>query len=162
METVEIQIYKFSELSDSAQTKAREWYLNNFDYPWFEEAVGSLKGFCEHFGVEVKNYEISPYCYSWVKTDAENRHFRGVTLKDAAKLEEKDLTGYCFDYSLTGEFYKVFKETGDALRAFNAAVDKWVKDVIADMEYHESDECMRETFNANDYYFDEDGRLFWK
>jgi len=160
METVEITIYSYPELSDRAQTRAREWYLNSFEYPWFDEALGSLKGFCAHFGVELKNYEISPYSYSWVKTNAENRHFRGYTLKEAQQLEDKDLTGYCFDYSLTGTFYKSFKETGCALLAFNEAVDKWLKDVISDIEYNESEEAMLETFEANGYQFDESGRLF--
>lgn len=160
METVEITIFDYSELSDSAKTRAREWYINSFDYPWFDEAKNSLEGFCKHFGVNVINYEISPYAHSWVKTNAENRHFRGVTLKDAEKLENQELTGYCFDYSLCGEFYKVFKETGDALAAFNAAVENWIVDVNKDMEWHESKECMLETFEANEYKFDEDGRLF--
>ena len=160
METVEINIYTYDELSDSAQTKVREWYLSSFDYPWFDEAIGSLKGFCAHFGVSVKDYEISPYSYSWVKTDANNSNFRGFTLKEAQKLEDKDLTGYCFDYSLTGHFYKVFKETGDSLYAFNQSVKNWIKDVIKDMEYHESEEAMKETIEANDYRFEESGRLF--
>lgn len=160
METVEMNIYTYEELDDHAQTTAREWYFNNFQYPWFDEAKGSLQGFCGLFGVSVKDYEISPYAYSWVKTDAENRHFRGFTLNQAKQMEEKDITGYCFDYSLTGHFYKVFKETGDALRAFNEAVENWVKDVIKDMEYHDSVEAMRETFEANDYRFDEFGRFF--
>jgi len=40
MKTVEIGVYQFDELSESAKEKAREWYRSGgFDYPWHEYTI---------------------------------------------------------------------------------------------------------------------------
>lgn len=50
--TKEITIYKYGELSESAQQKAREWYIEGMDYEWWEGVYESAKedgyekGFC--------------------------------------------------------------------------------------------------------------------
>ena len=49
--TIEVEIYKYGELSESAQQKAREWYIEGMDYEWWEGAYemaiedGKEKGF---------------------------------------------------------------------------------------------------------------------
>ena len=49
--TKEITIYKYGELSESAQQKAREWYLDGMDYDWWDSVYemagedGKEKGF---------------------------------------------------------------------------------------------------------------------
>jgi hypothetical protein len=49
--TIEVEIYKYGELSEQAQQKAREWYLEGMDYDWwdsvYEMAIedGKEKGF---------------------------------------------------------------------------------------------------------------------
>lgn len=49
--TIEVEVYKYGELSESAQQKAREWYLEGMDYEWwdsvYEMAIedGKEKGF---------------------------------------------------------------------------------------------------------------------
>jgi hypothetical protein len=51
MKTIEVEVYKYGELSESAQQKAREWYLESMDYDWwdsvYEMAIedGKEKGF---------------------------------------------------------------------------------------------------------------------
>lgn len=48
---IEVEIYKYGELSESAQQKAREWYIEGMDYEWWEGAYemaiedGKEKGF---------------------------------------------------------------------------------------------------------------------
>jgi hypothetical protein len=49
--TIEVEVYKYGELSESAQQKAREWYLEGMDYEWWEGVYemaiedGKEKGF---------------------------------------------------------------------------------------------------------------------
>ena len=49
--TIEVEVFKYDELSDSAKQKAREWYLEGMDYDWwdstYEMAIedGKEKGF---------------------------------------------------------------------------------------------------------------------
>ena len=51
MKTIEVEVYKYGELSEQAQQKAREWYLESMDYEWwdsvYEMAIedGKEKGF---------------------------------------------------------------------------------------------------------------------
>jgi hypothetical protein len=48
---IEVEVFKYGELSESAQQKAREWYLESMDYDWwdsvYEMAIedGKEKGF---------------------------------------------------------------------------------------------------------------------
>jgi hypothetical protein len=51
MKTIEVEIYKYAELTPQAQQKARDWYLESMDYEWWEGTYemaiedGKEKGF---------------------------------------------------------------------------------------------------------------------
>jgi hypothetical protein len=68
-------------------------------------------------------------------------------------------TGYYLDCDLWITFYDVFKASGDAKAAFEAAIDTWVRQIVADMEYQESDEAIAEMLSINDYEFLESGGI---
>lgn len=59
MTTIEVNLYHYSELSDQAKEKVREWWNDgNPDAQMeVEEASGALTKFCEQFGVNLKNWE---------------------------------------------------------------------------------------------------------
>ena len=52
MKTIEVEVYKWEELSQTAQQKAREWYIEGMDYEWWEGVYEMAKedgyelGFC--------------------------------------------------------------------------------------------------------------------
>lgn len=153
-----INIYTFDELSDHAKDKAREWFKGASDYWGVDDGIDSIKAFCNHYGVKVTDYELSTCSYSYIDTDIENRHLRGVTLKQVEK--EKDLmpTGYCVDCDLFITMYESMRDNGgNALQAFKDAVEAGKKSIISDMEYQESDEYADETIEANGYEFLENG-----
>lgn len=160
MQTISVDIYTFDELDAAGQERAiRDWRASGTEYFWLDESIDSLKAFCGHFGVKIKDYSIGAWGYSYVTTDANNRHFRGRKLRD---FDADNMpTGYCGDYPLWNTFYKVFKASGDALRAFNDAIDEWVSDTVRDMEYQESDEYIAEHLSANDYRYTADGRVYY-
>ena len=158
MRTETITLYQFDELSDEAKAKALEWLQQAYDYPWFDEAMDSCKAFCSIFGVSVKNWSLGGYQYSFVDTDASPRHFRGFTLKEALRLTDSSLTGYCLDYDLTNAFYESFKNSGDAYEAFTDALQAFCLAVEKDLEYCFSDEALAEWGQCNDYEFLESGK----
>jgi hypothetical protein len=51
MKTIEVEVFKYAELSDSAKQKARDWYIEGMDYEWWEgvhemaKEDGKEKGF---------------------------------------------------------------------------------------------------------------------
>lgn len=157
MRTIEQVIYKYSELEGSAKQSAREWFSQD-GYTWIDEGIDSIKAFCDHFGVTLKDYSISPYSYSYIKTSAENSHFRGLTLSQVEKNRSLELTGYCLDYDLLETMHDVMKSTGNALLAFNEAIEAGLKGIISEMEYQDSDEYIEEMMDINDYEFDQQGR----
>lgn len=159
MREVTTKICQFSELSDDAKEKARQWYRDTADdYFWLDEGLNSIKSFCNLYGVTVKDYSFSLYGHSYFETDATNQHFRGLKLK--AVDREAMQTGYCIDLSLANRFYDEFKRTGDALAAFNEAVYLTVRDIIEDWEASLEDEAVDETIEANQYEFTEDGKIY--
>ena len=67
MRTESISIYKFNELSDDKKQLVFEnWRNNRYEYDWQSEWIDSLNGFAESTGITINNYELSPYCYSYV------------------------------------------------------------------------------------------------
>lgn len=159
MKTIELGLYKFDELSESAKQSAISDYRNRgSEYHWIDESLDSIKAFCNHFGVTLGDYEISPYSYSHIKTNAQNHHFRGMKLKDFDR--EYMPTGYCVDCDLWVTFYDTFKQKGDLLGAFNAAIDAGLKAIINDMEYQDSKEYISEHLIINEYDFLESGKLY--
>lgn len=155
MRTETINIYTFDELSDAAKEKAREWYRNGMEYFWWNDSLESIKAFCDGYGVTIKDYSIGPFERSWITTDASNENFRGVKLRDVPRDDTP--TGYCLDCALWQTFHDEFKRTGDALRAFNEAIDAAVAEIVADMEYQYTDESVDEHILINEYEFLENG-----
>ncbi len=156
MRTIEIEIFKYSELSDSAKTTAREWFSRG-GYSWIDENIDSIRAFCDHFGVRLGDYSLSPYAHSYIETNADNSNFRGYTLKQSEKEKGLTPTGYCLDCDLFETMHERMKETGCALTAFNDAIESGKRGIIADMKYQDSDEYISEMMEANDYEFNADG-----
>ena len=157
MEVVELQIFQFHELDEQAKDKAREWHRSNIDYPWYDEAKDSLKAFCDHFRVTVRDWALGDM-RGYVKTDAEQRHFRGIKLSE----QDRDAmpTGLWLDCELFMHFYDEFKRTGDAKAAFDDALHNFVKAVARDVEYFYSKESVDEHIETNMWTFTKEGKYY--
>ena len=154
-----ISAYSFSELSDAAKERALQDYRSHgFEYTGQDENMDSLKAFCDLFGVKVTDGSLGPWGNSYIKTDVENSHFRGIN-KAKVKAIPEFLTGYWLDYDFIEAFKQQFERTHDALYAFNDAIDAGLRAWIADMEYQDSDEYIIECIEANEYQFLENGRM---
>jgi len=157
MKTIEINIYQYAELEDRAKQRAREWFSES-GYVWIDEGIDTIKAFCDLFGVNLKDYSLSTCSHSYITTNAENEHFRGLTLKQVEKNRALSLTGYCLECDLLEAMADSMKETGCALKAFNEAIEAGKRGIIADMEWQDSEEYIAEMMEINGYDFDEDGR----
>lgn len=159
METVQINVFTFDELSEEAKETARQWWrLDCEPLAWSDESLGSIKDFCEHFGVILKDWSVGPYECPSYSTDAENRHFRGLRLSQVDR--DAMPTGYCLDATLWITFYDHFKKTGDAKGAFDAALWEAFKAWRDDMEWQLSNECVDDCLIANGYRFEESGKIW--
>ena len=158
MREINIELFRFSELSEEAQENALIWARNSISdiYCWNAESLQSIKAFCQKYGVVLELYSISPYEGYGYATNASNDNFRSVRLKHIQR--EEWLTGYCLDNTLMYVFYDTFKSTGDALGAFNAALDAGFKSWLEDWEHSYSDESLGDFLDANEYEFTQSGR----
>jgi hypothetical protein len=145
------EVYKFDELEASAKEKARNWYRQHMEWFWCDESLDSIKAFCKEFDVTLKDYEVDAWTY-YFRTDAETSNFRGLKLKHVPR-DRKELTGYCLDYTLWYTFHDEFKRTGNALLAFNEAIEAGFIAWRNDLEYQYSDEYIDDFIIGNDYEF---------
>lgn len=152
-----IQIFKFDELSDKAKEKARDNYRSNADFHWLDEAQNSIKAFCDHFGIRLTQWNVSPYSSPDYSVEYFNSHFRGLKLKDFKR--DHMPTGYYLDCDLWMTFYDQFKATGCAKIAFDAALWAGFIGWRNDMENQLSDEYIDEHITINEYEFTEDGNI---
>jgi hypothetical protein len=160
MRTEEIAIYKFEELPEGAKDTARQWWREVADYPFHDDNIKSIKAFCGHFGVTLKDWSIYGRG-EHLTTNAENCHFRGFTLADAKDLNEKGYfpeSGLWLDGVMISGFFEDFKRTGDAFSAFLYALECALRAITEDIDYQFSDEAIDEMLIVNEYEFDEDGR----
>ena len=154
MRTITTNVYTFNELSEDAKEKARDWFRSVDDYD-FSEPMGSLEAFCDHYKVKITDYSIYAWCHSYIETDVSNQNFRGLKLKSVDP--EYMPTGVCWDCDLWGTFHDQFKETGNALYAFNQAIKSFIKSVVSDIEYCSENEYLDDMLECNNYEFDVNG-----
>lgn len=158
METVQVDVFTFDELTDEAKETAREWMRKDYDPAWCDESLESITAFCDHFKVALRGVHL--WAFEPISYDAQyfNSHFRGRKLKDF----DRDYmpTGFGLDCDLWMTFYDVFKATGDAKRAFDDALEVGFKSWRSDLEWQLSDEHIDELLSINGYRFTANGN-FW-
>jgi len=162
MKTKTIELYEFDELSEEAKEKARDWYKENMDYYWWNEAKKSLDTFCSDLGIEVTNYSISPYEFSFVDTNCDNVYteYDGYV----PQFEDEYMpTGYYTDCVLYNTYMNLIRsselqDVGEKItKAIDEALGEFVDTVKSDMEYFYSDESVDEHITINEYTFTVDG-----
>jgi len=161
MRVLSFNVFKFNELSEEAQKKAWENYVNSqyFDYHWVDEGIKSVRAFADAFGVSIKNYELSTYGNSFIDTDATNDAFRGINFDKAIKMIDANEDGYCVYYDMKQTFIDSVKGNGNIKGAFEDAIDAGLKSIKADMEHQESFEYYKDMVDCNEYEFYENGSL---
>lgn len=158
MQVIETTVYTFDELNDKAKERARDWWRGIGEFPWFDEYQASLNAFCDKFNIRITDCYLSNCYRASVSTDAMPSHFRGLKLKQIDRTEM--LTGFTADCSLMFEFHDVFKKTGNALYAFEQAIEQFLIDLRNDIDSTYEDDYVDETLTANAYTFTEDGKVF--
>ena len=160
-------VYTFEELSEEAKEEARNKWRESEEYPWWDESNDTMKAFAEAFNVTIKDYEISLYCRSYIRFEVENEELKGLRLwkyllNNYSHLLKNDsyLTGYCMDDDIMKPIRDFMKHpclTVTLYSLMQSCFNSFIKSVIADMEYQQSDEYIDETIMLNEYDFLENG-----
>lgn len=181
MREITVKVYAFDELSEAAQERAvNELRPVSVDYNWWEDSYDTIRTAGKLIGLEIGeiHFDTDSYCIF----DADYRYMRGAVkaiqgefpwvddLHDVArKLQalqkrhfyqlscnvssRRDTNSYrCFRF---GEDYEC-EDLGDILDDF--AHWAWVL-LGGEYDYLTSNEAIRGVIEANEYEFDEDGKL---
>lgn len=163
MKTKTVNIYTIHELSEKAQEKAHYDYLSSgLDYFWMDEGLGSVRAFCDLFRIKVTDWSFDT-CRrgdSYLLTDAEQAHFRGIKPIDILNKLPQHL--HAIEEAMVQEFEDHAKRHGDIKGAFDAAIDQAKVWILNDMEYEESLEYFVDTAEANEWEYLEDGSSAWR
>lgn len=186
VETRAVIAYQYSELSDEAKVKAREWYFDGWEMPWAGEWRDTLRAFEAQFPVKVKEWECSTWGLSYIRADVcpgedfDADEMKGVrawkwlisrgydrirTGKGLAPVAGEEtgicsLTGFCGDADILEPLSHFLRrpDLSKSLRGvFMDCLESWLRAFEADCEYQESEECLAETMDANGYEFDANG-----
>src|SRR3990167_5919338 len=111
MRTIEVKVFKFSELSEKAKQHAKDEYARDEAYNWGDEAMDSINALAKHFGGKVSNWQIDWFDNSPSSMDFEMPEMTAKEIKALLgqlgtynKRTGKGhgdckLTGYCMDES---------------------------------------------------------------
>jgi hypothetical protein len=161
MKTIEIKLYKFAELSEEAKQKAIEKHYDiNVSYDWWDFTYEDAA----NIGLKITGFDLD-----------RNRHATGKFTLSAAEVAAniiRDHGAECETYKTAEKFLSIqeplmedVEENEDALIDCE---DDFLKELLEDYsmilqkesEYLQSKEAIIETFNANDYYFTIDGKMY--
>lgn len=181
MRTIRTKVYKFDELSEQAKQtaieKIRDKYTYEYDYPWQEEGIESLKEFCHQLDLELYAWEYSTDAWADVRDSkiedsilalSGNRlrtylvnnydyllHKRKVyeskSKKRVSRIKwiETDcpLTGYCFDCDILNVLMGFIKKPD------NKDFQDLIRDCVGAWSRAVRSEC--EYFGSDDYVREE-------
>lgn len=173
MRTVEVKVYKYDELSEEAKERALNEYNANSEYNWSSEALESIKALARHFGGELSDYSID-----WLDCGRSSLSFsmpEDLTQREVAeKLKalgtynkktgkghgECKLTGVCFDEDAIDGFRAAWRSgERDLVECMRMAGEYLLQACREDYEHQLSEKSFKETCEANEYEFLENGDM---
>ena len=175
MKTIEVKLYKFSELSEDAQQKAIEKLCDiNVDYDWWESAYEDA----ENIGLKITGfdigrgrnatgefifgaYEVANKILKEHGKTCETHKTASQFIKDWDLLVEKYSDGINKNRVSEDNEYEFDGEADDLEHEFlNSLLEDYAMMLEKDYEYQTSKEAIIETIEANEYDFTEDGKLY--
>lgn len=164
MKTISVNVYQYSELSDKAKERARNWYLEGSD---FEHEWDCLKEDVKNIGLNLTAWDYGRYC-------------KGDFISSAPECAENILKEHgktCETYKTAQVYLKSIKHlidlcsdemTTEQEEEKEDADNQFLNDILEDyriladkqFEYCQSEEYIKEAMEANEYTFLQDGERF--
>lgn len=167
MKTIQIKIYKFAELSQSAQENAIQNCRElNYDFYWGDDYIESAKKCLELFDCYLADWSID-----WSNINCSHWKIKCADVEDLQEFlnqylpyikDEKSVTGFCADYDffkpIRHWFSKPYDIDFDEL--MNDCVYECINAGCKDYDYQISDEGLIEYIDANALEFTKEGDLY--
>jgi len=158
MKQITINAYTFNELEGKAQYKARNYYCENINYFWGDEHIDGVKRFLDLFNVSLINWAYDEY-HANFETNINDCKFQGFSKKRVNALVKSFNVSYCADETLVLAFIESYSKNGSVKLAIEYALQQSGNDLKNDIKHHYTDESMADYFEANEYFFTQDGKV---
>lgn len=164
MKTIEIKVYSFNELSEDAQTKVLQNFTDiNTHYNWWDNVYEDAK----NVGLKITGFDLD-----------RNRHATGEFLLSASEVAQNILNEHgetCETWQTANNFLEEFtpkfaeymqteENEGELIEIENDFLNSLLEDysIILQKEYEYliSEKAIKETIEANEYQFLENGTQF--
>lgn len=166
MKTIELNLYKYSELSEKAKQKVIEkLYDINVDYDWWQSVYDDAK----EIGLKITSFDLD-----------RNKHTTGEFIRTADFTAKGIISNHgesCETYKIASQFLqesanisqenggeftnKQYEKYTDLETSFlNDLLEEYANILQKESEYLQSSEIIIETIEANDYDFTENGELY--
>lgn len=175
-------VYKYNELDESAKERALDWYAQGvFDYEWWDfiyEDANRIGLKLEYFGLDRDKHatghlmnSVEDVCLAILKEHGEtcDTHTLAVsTLEDIQALKDRIETDRNAldeaDESYEDDLYALESELDEDLDTIqsnfsDALLEEYASILQKELEYMQSREYLEEGIIANEYEFDEEGRI---
>lgn len=158
MKQITINAYSFNELEGKAKDKARDYYYQNIKYFWDDEHLEGVKRFLELFNIRLVNWAYDEY-HADFETDINDCKFQNLSKKRVNALVKSFNVSYCADETLIIAFNESYGKHGSVKLAIEYALEQSSNDLKTDIAHHYTDESMADYFDANEYFFTQDGKV---
>jgi len=169
MRTIELKIYSFSELSEEAQQKAisKQCGINVINVEWWDNLYEDAK----EIGLKITSFDLD-----------RNRHAKGEFILSANEVAENiiknhgDIFGSTYKtaqnfieewnplfhaYETGGENTDLEGDINDLKACFlNSLLEDYSILLQNEYEYLQTDEAIKDTIEANEYEFTEEGEIY--
>lgn len=164
MKQINLTVYEFNELSDSAKKKAIDDYSARcYDYEWWDFIYEDASYLCldiHSFDIDMRlidirynddpEYVAQKILNNWGK-DSELYKIANKYLESASKLQVIESDDELYDSDELIELNDDFlHDLGEVFLSF----------LNSEYEWRQSEECISEIFECNEYQFFEDGSLY--
>ena len=186
MRTETIEIFKFSELSDTAKDRARDWFRSDGDaWGWASEWIASARAFENIAPIKIRGWDMDrrQVWIEWIGPDYASRYDHSDAIAEltgsrawkwltnnnwftwarAEREGECSLTGFCADCTFADALkeYENHPARVPALKqVFYEMAQSWVSAAQDDCDHANSDEAVSEMIEWNEYEFDENGNFY--
>ncbi len=171
--TVELTVYRFDELDERTQQRVIDSWREGREFPWADEWRDSLDEFAKLAPITIRDWSVGgrDTGVSFYMDDEALGELSGVRAYkwllnngwvDLAAKQDCPFTGYCGDESLLDAIRTAIgspAKISSLYSVFYGALHGWANDFERDMDYHYSDEAIREDIEANEYEFYANGGI---
>lgn len=163
MKTIEINLYSFSELTLEAKQKALNKYCDiNVGFDWWDVTYDDAA----NIGLKITGFDLDRgnYCNGQL-TLAANEVAQNILNEHGEQCQTyKTATNFINEWQPIFNKYIETEEGEDELLELennftNELCNNYLKILRSECEYLTSEKAIIETFEANDYYFDINGKL---